>query len=177
MPMPTTPRILVCPGSTRITATATPTGSASARAMSDVATVPKIPGRAPKSLVTGFQAGPTTKWRPNCWIAGLACCRSVSVIRTTAAGTRLATTPTTALNPSKGCRVTGAACAARTAVAIDSGGACLLPVEAVADASDGHDLERRDVGEPLAPPAHVHVHRLAVARELGGPHVLYQRGP
>src|SRR5579864_6140120 len=175
MPMPITPRILVCPGSTRITATATPTGSASARAMSDVATVPKIPGRAPNSLVTGFQTVPTTKWRPNCWIAGLACCRSVRVMRTRAAGTRLATTPITALNPSKGLRVTATAGAARTAVAIDSGGAFLLPVEAVADAADGHDLERRDAGELLPQPAHMHVHRLAVARELVAPYVLEQR--
>src|SRR5690348_3543450 len=175
MPMPMTPRILVCPGSTRISATATPTGRARASAMNDVATVPKIPGRAPKSLVTGFHAVATTKWRPNCWMAGLACCRSVSVMSTSAAGTRLAITPITALKPSNGLWVTGRAVALGTAVAIDSGGAHLLPVEAVADAADRHDLERRHVGELLAQPPHVHVHRLAVARELMTPHVLEQR--
>src|SRR4029077_6668139 len=175
MPMPITPRILVCPGSTRISATATPTGRASASAMNDVATVPNIPGRAPNSSVTGFQVVATTKWRPNCWIAGLACCRSVSVMSTSAAGTTLAITPITALKPSNGLWVTGRAGAVGTAVAIDSGSACLLPVEAVADAADGHDLERRHVGELLAQPPHVNVHRLAVARELMTPHVLEQR--
>src|SRR5712692_283893 len=167
------PRMLAFPGSARITATATPTGSAIASARNEVATVPKIAGRAPKLSVTGFQSVPVKKASPNCLIAGMACWRRVSVISTSKPGIRLATKPTTVRNSSRGLVAATGRALTPTANALD-GSVRRTPVEPVTDPAHGHDLERRDTGELLPEPSDVHVDRLAIAREVMAPNVFQQ---
>src|SRR5919108_1335424 len=180
MPVPMTLRSWACPCSARITATATPTGSASARAISEVATVPKMPGSAPNGPVStaGFHWIPVRKASPNCWIEGRACWRSVRTMSTRTAGTQLPTTATSWRKPSRPRVVRGSAIdelCAETAMPLPGAVGRALAVEAVADAAHRHDLERRDAGELLPQPAHVHVHGLPVAGELVAPYVLEQR--
>src|SRR6266481_8343964 len=163
MPVPTSPRMPVWPGSARTTATAMPTGTARTSAMNAVETVPKMAGNAPKESVTGFQSTPTRKRIPNCLIAGAACCRSVSTMSTSTAGTAVATIETTSRKPSRGRNAGALALGLASTRAANFSGAAIglgLTVEAVADAPHGHDLERSDAGELLAQPAHVHVHCL-----------------
>jgi hypothetical protein len=62
--VPIKPRMAAAPCSARTSAAATPTGSARASAMRLVETVPKMPGSAPNSSVTGFQFVPARKPRP-----------------------------------------------------------------------------------------------------------------
>lgn len=47
-------------------------------------------------------------------------------------------------------------------------------IQAIADAAHGDDFERRDAGELFTQPADVHVHGLAIARELVAPDVFEQ---
>src|SRR6267143_5103221 len=161
--------MVVCPGSARITATATPTGSARSSARKAVDTVPKIAGKAPKTsgVAFGFQSRPTRNPNPNCRIAGMAPCRRMSVIRTSTAGAKLAITPVTVRKRSGG-RLAMPASAAWVVTAVVTGarlpqfGRRGVAVEAVADAAHGHDLERRDVREFLAQPPYVHVNCFAI---------------
>src|SRR5205814_5593547 len=80
------PRRARAPGSASTTATARPTGSASARAIALVATVPKMNGNAPKSSVTGFQLRVTRKPAPNLVTAGAACTASTAKIAINSTG-------------------------------------------------------------------------------------------
>src|SRR2546430_10885847 len=175
--VPARPRIVAWPGSARMTATAIPTGTARASARSAVATVPNIAGRAPNFSVTGFQSVSIRNLRPNCLIDGSACWSKVRTMSTRSSGITVPTIPTTVRKPSRGRLAMTAAigpASARTAMFLDGAVGRRLAVETVADAAHGHDLERRHSGELLAQPAHVHVDRLAVARELMSPHVLEQ---
>ncbi len=101
------PRIVVWPCSARTTATATPTGIASASATNDVATVPKIAGRAPNESVTGFQSIPVRKPNPKCLTEGAACWKRMTMITIRITGTVAAITAVNVRNRSGTFRTAG----------------------------------------------------------------------
>src|SRR6266508_2461099 len=127
-------------------------------------------GRAPKSSVTGFHARVTRKPGPKRVRAGTACRYSTTMIASTTTGAARLTTVVTTRKRS-GCR--------RVESRIGSARIKFLgePVEAVTDAAQGDDRERRFAGELLAEPSDVHVERLALARELRAPHVIEEGVP
>src|SRR6266508_2782648 len=127
-------------------------------------------GRAPKSSVTGFHARVTRKPGPKRVRAGTACRYSTTTIASPTTGAARLTTVVTTRKRS-GCR--------RVESRIGSARIKFLgePVEAVADATQGDDRERRFTGELLAEPSDVHVQRLALARELRAPHVIEEGVP
>src|SRR5437867_3540039 len=174
MPVPITPRMVVWPGSASNTATATPTGSASASARNDVATVPKMAGRAPNgpSSEAGSHEVEVRNPSPKCAIEGRAWTASVMTISTSTAGTSVATPATVVRQRSGGLAVITRAWTVSAVVATLRPFA--LAVQPVAHTPHRHDVERRDARELLAQPPNVHVDRLAVAREVRTPHVLEQ---
>src|ERR1700704_4520547 len=125
-----------------------------------VITVPKIAGSAPKDSVTGFQFTPDKKAGPKCVTAGHACWRRMAMIRTRTTGAVVATTAVTVRNRS-GTRLTRGmetglvSTAAAKLGRLGRFGRRVFAVQAVADASNRHDLERRDARELLAQPPNV----------------------
>src|ERR1700716_4277891 len=134
-----------------MTATATPIGSARTSARKLVVTVPKIAGSAPNDSVTGFQSTPVRKPGPNRITAGAACCNRMTTIRIRRAGAIVATAAVSVRNRSGPRAAAGVAAGLlSTAVAklprLGDFGQLALAVQAVTDAANRDDLERRDAG-------------------------------
>src|ERR1700737_709429 len=101
----------------------------------------------------------------------------MSVIRTSAAGAKLATNPVTVRKRSGGrLAMPGNAAFVATAVVIElpQFGRRAVAVQPVADTAHSHDLEGRDVRKFLAQPPDVHVDGFAIAGELVTPNVFQQ---